>query len=70
MSDDCLRCGCLESLHIWPGGACAACDCAGFVGERNDAREKLAKVRQELAATLECDCGTCLACRVADVVGV
>lgn len=38
--------------------------------ERNDALEKLAKVRQELAATVECDCGTCLACRVADVVGV
>lgn len=35
-----------------------------------EAEKRLAKVRQELAATLECDCGTCLACRVADVVGV
>lgn len=34
-----------------------------------EVREKLTKVCQELAATVECDCGTCLACRVADVVG-
>lgn len=32
-------------------------------------RAALGRVRQEPAATPECDCGTCLACRVADVVG-
>lgn len=53
---------------------CLECECGDalveVVKERDAARAKLAKVRQELAATVECDCGTCLACRVADVVGV
>ena len=52
---------------------CAICACEEalieVVEEREAARGKLAKVRQELAAEPECDCGTCLACRVADVVG-
>lgn len=50
---------------------CAALDARLTIAviERNEACAKLAKVRQELAASLECDCGTCLACRVADVVG-
>ena len=39
-----------------------ACGC-------DEAHAKLAKVRQELAATVECDCGRCAACRIADAIG-
>lgn len=52
---------------------CLACMCEAAIGgavrERNEARAKLAKVRQELAATAECDCGRCAACRIADAIG-
>lgn len=39
-----------------------ACGC-------DEAHAKLAKVRQELAATVECDCGRCAARRIADAIG-